>query len=263
MGILNVTPDSFSDGNRFLEHKKAIDRVKSMIDEGVDIIDIGGESTRPSSQPVLLDEELVRVIPLIQKMRKFTALPISIDTRKAEVAKQAIESGANIINDISALHYDPLMVEVVNAHPEIAIVLMHMQGQPATMQDNPVYSDVVKEVYSFLEKRLSFCRYNGIDENRVMVDPGIGFGKTLTHNLRLLGNLDYFMSLDVPVVLGASRKRFISSVDESKPDKRLGGSLAAACAALDGGVDIIRVHDVQEHVQFIKVYKAIRERRGL
>jgi len=261
MGILNVTPDSFSDGNQFIGLSQAIERAKVMIAEGVDIIDVGGESTRPSALPVTVDEELQRVIPIVKEIRKYSTIPISIDTRKAEVAHQGILNGANIVNDVSALRHDQDMIKVLKTYPDSLIVLMHMQGQPNNMQDNPTYFDVLEEVYSFMKERIEFCKNEGIGKNRILIDPGIGFGKNLSHNLMIINNLIRFKDLDVPIVLGASRKSFISEIDKSEPDDRLGGSMAAASVAIDANVQILRVHDVKEHKQFVKVKRAIRGER--
>jgi dihydropteroate synthase len=259
MGILNVTRDSFSDGNKYHDFDKAFERTLQMIEEGADIIDIGGESTRPYAKPIPEKEELKQVIPLVKAVRQHSSITISVDTRKAEVAKQAIDNGADIINDISALQYDPLMLKVIQDNPQTAIVLMHMKGQPEHMQDNPFYSDVLNELDIFFEQRLKYCLSNGIEQHRILIDPGIGFGKNLSHNLSILANLRQFLRFQVPVLLGASRKRFIAEIDESDTENRIGGTLAAAQAAMDGGVAVLRVHDVKEHVQFIKVTNSIKK----
>ena len=269
MGIVNVTPDSFSDGDIFFSSEKILTQAFRHMEMGADFIDVGGESTRPGALPVCEKTELERVLPVIERIRKAYPEPISIDTRKAEVALQAIQAGASIVNDVSALQYDSVipaqagiqMIDVLKAHPQVCIILMHMAGTPETMQSNPVYKDVVAEVYGFLQERIEYCIANGISANRILVDPGIGFGKTLEHNLALLANLAEFHRLGVPIVLGASRKRFIDAIHGSPPNMRLGGSLAATQAALEAGVEIVRVHDVWEHKQYIRIYKAIESSR--
>ena len=259
MGILNVTTDSFSDGNRYLNYEDAIKHAHQMISDRVDIIDVGGESTRPGSEPVSLKDELNRVIPVIKEIRRITDIPISVDTRKAEVAKQAIYSGANIVNDISALRYDKDMIHLLAANHQVVIILMHMQGEPSTMQVSPHYNDVIQEIKDFLLERVSYCTNYYINLNRIIIDPGIGFGKTTIHNLKILSDLRLLHSLGTPLVVGASRKRFINDISECEPYERIGGSLAATQACLEAGVEIIRVHDVKEHRQYIKVARAILE----
>ncbi|MFB3844144.1 MAG: dihydropteroate synthase [Candidatus Cloacimonadaceae bacterium] len=262
MGILNVTPDSFSDGAVYLEKENAVNRAKQLIFEGADIIDVGGESTRPGSHSVSVETELERTIPVICAIREFSPIPISIDTRKAAVAEKAVLAGANIINDISALRSDCAMIEVVKKYPETGIILMHMAGEPENMQLNPQYNDVLKEIKVFFQERISFCLQNYISADRICLDPGIGFGKNLQHNLTILANLRQFSELGFPIVLGASRKNFINMISPSEPHNRLAGTLASAAFALRQETDILRVHDVKEHRQFIDVYRAISEKEN-
>ena len=243
MGILNVTPDSFSDGNSFFNPDSALDQARRLIDEGADIIDIGGESTRPYAEPVSLDDELDRVIPIIESIRTFSTIPISIDTSKAEVARQALGAGADIINDVTALRKDPEMIALAR-RCDNEVIIMHMQGTPGTMQDEPFYHNVVEEVIGFFKKRLTLIAAAGIDLNRVIIDPGIGFGKKLTHNLQLLNHLDRLSELGQPVLLGHSRKRFLGDLTGLEADKRdpVTGVVSALC--LDKNISIFRVHDV-------------------
>lgn len=258
MGVINATPDSFSDGGRFLDPVKAVAHGLTLADEGADILDIGGESTRPRAALVPVGEELSRTLPVIEGLQKAgCAAQVSIDTRKPEVAEAAVKAGAAIWNDVSALTYSPEGVSVA-ADLSCDIVLMHAQGDPKTMQDNPYYDDVVEEVYAFLAGRIEACVNAGIDEARLIVDPGVGFGKTLEHNLALLASLGRLRDLGRPVLLGASRKRFIAALDRDGPaGERLGGSLAAALAGWRQGASIFRVHDVAATRQALTVAKAI------
>lgn len=258
MGILNVTGDSFSDGGRYLDLEDALKRAYAMLDEGADIIDIGGESTRPGASEIDLETEIQRVIPIVTALKaSHPRCLISVDTRKSEVARQAIIAGADIINDVSALRHDPRMAEVLAGSKDTQLILMHMQGEPATMQIHPVYENVIEEIKDFFAQRIEYCIQNGISRDRLMLDPGIGFGKNLEHNLSIISGLDRFGSFDLPIVVGLSRKRFIDNIFPSNPDERLGGSLAAAFCAVQGGADIVRVHDVKAHQQFFAVYTAI------
>lgn len=258
MGILNLTEDSFSDGGKFTSLDKALSQAEKLVAEGADILDIGGESTRPGAEPIPVEDELKRVIPALAEIRKhWPSLTVSIDTRKSEVAQAAINLGAGIINDISALAYDPLMASVLAANPQVRVVLMHMQGQPQTMQNAPVYNDLWSEIDSFFTKRIDYALKEKIAETNILLDPGIGFGKTAQHNFRLLASLERFRHLGMPLVLGASRKSFIASVDSSEPDERIGGTLAAAAMACCQGVGILRVHDLKAHRQFFAVMQAI------
>lgn len=256
MGIVNVTPDSFSDGGQFLLPDKAIAHGRRLVEEGAHILDIGGESTRPGAEPVSIEEELRRVIPVITGLRGCGAM-ISIDTRHAKVMEEALKAGASMVNDVSALTHDPDSIKAV-AKAGCYVCLMHMNGDPRTMQDAPRYEDVFAEVYVYLENRIAACRTNGINMNRIIADPGIGFGKSLEHNLTLLNRLADFESLGVPIMLAASRKRFIDAVSGgSAPDQRLGGSLAAAIAGYQRGARVFRVHDVAETRQALAVAGAI------
>ncbi len=258
MGIINVTPDSFSDGGRFLDHKRAIDHGMRLVADGAAILDIGGESTRPGSDVVSVDEEISRVIPVIEGLANSGAI-LSIDTRNAETMQRAVTAGASIVNDISALTHDPDALSTV-ARLGISVCLMHMQGDPKTMQVDPHYDNVVEEVYDFLRSRINACRAAGVAQDRIIIDPGIGFGKTLEHNINLLQNLDKFQSLGCPVLLGVSRKSFISKImNGGAPDDRLPGSLAAALYGLQKGAQIFRVHDVAETRQAFNVYRALAD----
>ncbi len=258
MGILNVTTDSFSDGGRFINTSAAIKHGVQMAGEGADILDVGGESTRPGSAGVSLKEELRRVIPVISKLRSETDALISIDTRKSEVAKAALDAGADIINDVSAMTADPAMAEVV-AGSEAGVILMHMKGTPADMQKDPSYRNVVREVVAYLKARLAASAKHGIDRERIAIDPGLGFGKNTEHNLKLITALGTIRTLRRPVVIGISRKRTIGAITGRESDDRMAGSLAAHAYCAMNGADILRVHDVRETVDAIKVLIAIRE----
>ena len=257
MGIINVTPDSFYDGGKRLDPDKAVADGIGLVEAGADIIDIGGESTRPGAGAVSLEEELQRVLPVIQGLRRNVNVPISIDTRKAQVAQAALSDGADIVNDISALRFDPQMAVLVAAE-KIPVVLMHMQGTPQTMQAEPYYNNVLREVQDFLAAQVRFAVEAGVDRENIIIDPGIGFGKTLEHNLTLLRGLPALASMGQPLLVGASRKAFIGKILEVEADERLEGSLAAAIAAVFGGAHIIRVHDVKETRKAIRVADAIR-----
>lgn len=259
IGILNVTPDSFSDGNQYFDTENAVKRALEMISEGADIIDIGGESTRPGAKKVNAESELERVIPVIKIIRKQSDIPISIDTRKAEVAEKAIQAGASILNDISALQFDTDMIKVLQKYPELPVILMHMQGTPETMQENPHYEDVIEEILDFFKERINFCEVNGIHKERIVIDPGIGFGKRQEDNLIILKKISEFKCLGVPIMLGASRKSFIGNIYDSVAAERLAGSLASTALAFQNNIEMIRVHDVQEHKNFLKVMKELRK----
>jgi dihydropteroate synthase len=244
MGILNVTPDSFSDGGNFVATNAAVQRALEMIKQGADIIDIGGESTRPGAEPVSIDEEMRRTIPVIEGIRTHSDIPLSIDTMKAAVADAAMAAGTDIINDVSAFEADPDMVAVA-AETGAGVVLMHMQGSPRSMQQHPVYENVVNEVCNYLKTRGSFAKQHGVDQNRIVLDPGIGFGKTTGHNLELLQNLPALSTCGAPLLIGVSRKRFIGEITgRSRPVDRRAGSLGCAAWAIANGVHILRVHDV-------------------
>ena len=250
MGILNVTPDSFYDGGLHFDLADTQKRVDSMVKEGVEIIDIGGESTRPGSKPVTIEEELERVIPAIKYIAENYDVPISIDTQKAEVAKEAIEAGAHIVNDVGGLRNED-MISVVS-EMNVPVIMMHMQGTPENMQKNPQYGDVVEEIKEWLEERISAAEKAGIKRSNIIVDPGIGFGKNLKHNLELLGRLSEFKGMAGGVLLGASRKSFIAMMTGNEKGDRLTGSLSAAIMGVTGGVDILRVHDVKETLSAVK-----------
>jgi dihydropteroate synthase len=254
MGIVNVTPDSFSDGGRFLAADAAIEHALKLEAEGADILDIGGESTRPGSDAVDLEEECRRVLPVIQALAKRSRARISIDTRKPEVMRRAAAEGVHVINDVAALTHDPQAIEVAAASG-LPVILMHARGEPRTMQENPVYADVVLDIYDWLEARVAACERAGIGRNKLIVDPGIGFGKTLAHNLSLLGSLGVFHGLGCPVLLGASRKSFIGRLTGAGADDRLPGSIAAALIGAAQGVQILRVHDVAETRQALAVWQ--------
>ncbi|HPB18826.1 MAG TPA: dihydropteroate synthase [Candidatus Cloacimonas sp.] len=258
MGILNVTEDSFSDGAQFLDRELAIKHTETMIVEGAEIIDIGAESTRPGSLPVPADIQIQRIIPILSYLQdKYPKLTCSVDTQLALVAEKAIAKGASIINDISALRTDPALGELLAANPQVKIILMHMQGTPYTMQLNPVYQDVLMEIKDFFQERIDFCVAKGILKENIMLDPGIGFGKNLEHNLTILANLKTFKEFGLPLVVGASRKSFIDKISPSLPSQRLGGCLAAALVSACAEINILRVHDVLIHKQFFEVLTAL------
>ncbi|MEW5994890.1 MAG: dihydropteroate synthase [Candidatus Zixiibacteriota bacterium] len=260
MGVLNVTPDSFSDGGRYVDTEDAVARAREMIAQGADIIDIGGESSRPGAEPVSGEEEQRRVIPVIELLRRETDVPISIDTYKSATARAAIDAGADMVNDISALRFDGDMVTLA-AQTGVPVVLMHMLGTPRDMQDNPCYENCVEEIAAFFAERIAYCENGGIERRQIILDPGIGFGKRVSDNLEILARLPRFTQFDLPLLVGASRKSFIGKVHSAgtSADRRLGGSIAAAVAAVLSGADIVRVHDVAETVEALRVLQAIRE----
>jgi dihydropteroate synthase len=259
MGIVNVTPDSFSDGGRFLEPGRAVEHALALVAEGAELIDVGGESTRPGAEPVGEHEELDRVLPVIQQLVLQTNVPISIDTLKPGVARAAIEAGASLVNDVGASRQDDWMWRVVAASGA-GYVCMHMQGDPRTMQAKPVYRDVVEETAGFFEERLAALGRSGVRAEQVLLDVGIGFGKTAEHNLQLLGALRRFTKLSRPTLLGVSRKSFIGSLLGVALPERLPASLACACWAVQQGVNILRVHDVAATVQAVRMTEAVFER---
>ena len=272
MGVLNVTPDSFSDGGRYVMHRAAIEHAHRMAAEGADIIDVGGESTRPGSDMVSATEELARVLPVIEALvrggegRPRLPIPISIDTRKPEVAEAALVTGCAMVNDVTAAR-DPRMVDVLRSHSNASIVLMHMLGEPKTMQEEPQYAEVVGDVTSELAMRAASLEATGIGRDRIVLDPGIGFGKKLHHNLEILNQIDAFKELGYPILLGASRKSFIGSLlsgsspkaAPAPPEARLYGSLAVAAWCHAHHVEMIRVHDVRETVELFRVLDAIED----
>jgi dihydropteroate synthase len=245
MGILNMTPDSFSDGGRFFKAEDAVKCGIKMAEEGADIIDVGGESSRPGSDPVTIDEELSRVIPVIEALSKQIDIPISIDTYKSEVAKRALEAEAEMINDISALRFDPKMKELA-AQYQVPIVLMHIKGTPKNMQENPYYDDVITEITEYLKQSIQIAQKAGITKEKIIIDPGIGFGKRVEDNLNILKNLEKFSILSCPILVGPSRKSFIGKILDLPVEERLEGSLAALAVAIMNGANIVRVHDVKE-----------------
>jgi len=253
VGVLNVTPDSFSDGGIFYKKAKAVDRALRMEEEGADIIDVGGESSRPFSKPVTLKEETRRVIPVIEAIRKKSSIPISIDSRKPEVARAAALSGADMLNDITGFT-DPEMAELA-ARLKKPVVIMHMKGEPRTMQKAPRYKDVTSEAAGFLKRQAIKLEKLGV--RRIIVDPGIGFGKTVKHNLELLKNIDKISALGYPVMVGASRKSFIGKISGANVDDRLGGSLSAHLWSVIHGASLVRVHDVAAHRQALDIYGKI------
>ncbi len=255
MGILNVTPDSFFDGGRHNTLDQALQQALNMEAAGADIIDIGGESTRPGAAVVSVADELKRVIPVIEAIRQRSGIPISIDTSKPEVMQAAVEAGANIINDVRAL-CEPGALQTAAAL-DVPVCLMHMQGQPGTMQQQPHYHNVVNEVYAFLMQRVDDCLQAGIAADKLWIDPGFGFGKTLAHNLQLMRELEKFTVSPYPVLVGVSRKSMIGQILDAQPEERLAGSLALAALAVTKGVKILRVHDVRETVDVVKICQAV------
>jgi dihydropteroate synthase len=251
MGILNITPDSFSDGGQYLDFDQALKRAETMIEEGADIIDIGGESTRPGSDPVSADEELKRIMPIIKALKKYSNIVISVDTYKPRVMEQVIDMGVAMINDVFALQ-QPGAIEVIKKS-NVGICLMHMQGTPKTMQLNPTYQDVVNEVKLFLEERANSLIAEGIQTERIILDPGFGFGKTFEHNISLLQNLESFQPLKFPLLVGLSRKSFIRKILSGDHDDHLSGSISAAILSIAKGAKIVRVHDVKETQSAIKI----------
>ncbi|MCF7920153.1 MAG: dihydropteroate synthase [Candidatus Cloacimonetes bacterium] len=261
MGILNVTPDSFSDGNKYFEPQTAIRRGLEMSAEGAAIIDIGGESTRPGAESVSIEEELARVLPVIKGIRAESDVFISIDTQKAAVAQQAISVGADLVNDISALRSDEKMLEVLQEFPATGIILMHMQGTPQTMQQNPFYNDTIREITDFLAERIACCEAKGIERSRIIIDPGIGFGKRQEDNLLILQRLREFHSLDCAVMLAASRKSFLSRIYDAKADEREAGTLAVTAQAAMNGIHLVRVHEIKNNYQLLATLAAVKEQK--
>ena len=258
MGIVNVTPDSFSDGGKFFTLETAYEHSKKLIKDGADIIDIGGESSRPGSKSISSEKELERTIPLISKIHSnFPEVVISIDTQKSEVAEQAILSGANIVNDISGLSFDDNMVKVVSKY-DVPLILMHMQGKPETMQDAPSYNNLIEDIKSFFEERIRYATQFGIQKNRIILDPGIGFGKSYKDNFTLINQLDKFNGFKLPILIGPSRKSFIGIALNEEPEFRLEGTLAAAAAGILRGAQIVRVHDVKQTRKVAKIIDLIR-----
>lgn len=257
MGILNVTPDSFSDGGRFNQTEALTEQVRNMLKSGADIIDVGGESTRPYAEPVLEAEELRRVLPAIACIRKIDRkIPVSIDTSKAEVARQALNTGADIINDVSALRFDPGMIKIAITH-DAPVILMHMRKTPKDMQDEPVYTDVVREIMDFFAERIAWVTDQGLDRNRIIVDPGLGFGKTVEHNLTILKHLRIFTTLGCPLLIGHSRKAFIGKVLNLETQERDPATAVISAYCATQGANILRVHEVEKTMQAVRLHEAI------
>ncbi|MCK4859116.1 MAG: dihydropteroate synthase [Candidatus Omnitrophica bacterium] len=256
MGILNVTPDSFYDGGKYYKKELAVRQGLRLANEGADIIDIGGESSRPGAKPISIKEEIRRVIPVIEGIRKKSETTISIDTYKSKVAEEAMRSGANIVNDISALRADKKMAETVQKY-NASIVLMHMQGTPQNMQKNPSYKDVIAEICNFLRGRINFAEEQGIKAKKIIIDPGIGFGKTVEHNLLIIKHLKKFKLLKKPILIGVSCKSFIGKILNLPEEERLEGTLAAICISVMNGANILRVHNVKETKRAVEVVEAI------
>jgi len=268
MGVVNVTPDSFSDGGKFFSHEDAVAQGQKLAADGADILDIGGESTRPFSDPVSADEEIDRVVPVIERLADRVTIPISIDTMKAEVARRAIEAGASMINDVSALRFDPAIGEVARQFG-LPLVLMHMLGNPKTMQESPAYDNLIADISDFLKEAIERAQKHGISKSKLIIDPGIGFGKTVSHNLFLIRNLEAFAALEVPILIGPSRKAFIRKLlkdeqtDDLQPDLPVveTGTQAAVAAAVLSGAHIVRVHNVANTRATIRILDAIRSAR--
>lgn len=260
MGILNVTPDSFSDGGRFATFEAAIHQADRLIADGADILDVGGESTRPFAAPVPIDEELGRVIPVIEAVRQKHTIPISIDTTKAAVAREALRAGADIINDISALRHDPEMIALVR-ETEVPVIIMHMQGTPADMQVKPHYEDVVEDIVAFFRERIDWIVDSGVERSRLIVDPGIGFGKTVAHNLSLLKNLERLSVFGLPVLLGHSRKKFLGEIAGIPVEVQRDAVTGVAAALCLGKMAIVRVHDVAATRQALLIAEALQNAR--
>jgi dihydropteroate synthase len=260
MGVLNVTPDSFYDGGRYAQQEAAVQRALQMVEEGADLIDIGGESTRPGSQPVPEEEELRRVLPVIEAVRQQVDVPISIDTTKSRVAELALQAGACMVNDISGLGFDPRMAEVVAQHRALCCI-MHIQGTPQTMQQNPQYEDVVRDISRYFEQRLALAERAGIPREHIWLDPGIGFGKTVEHNLEILRRLREFTRFGSPILIGTSRKSFIGKVlGDLPPEERLEGTAATVAIAILNGANAVRVHDVKAMVRVARMTDAVLSR---
>ncbi|MFQ6038607.1 MAG: dihydropteroate synthase [Candidatus Aminicenantales bacterium] len=256
MGVLNVTPDSFSDGGLYLKKERAVERGLELAEQGADIVDVGGESTRPGSDPIPVEEELRRVIPVIRELRAQTDVLISIDTTKSGVAREALEAGADIINDISAFRFDDRM-PLLAAEYGVPVVLMHMKGTPKTMQARPCYEDLFQEIHGFLEERIVKAEAYGISRENIIIDPGIGFGKTVDHNLALLRNLKFLEDLERPILVGVSRKSFIGKILHLPPQERLEGTIASAVVSVLNGAHILRVHDVEAVKRAVEMAEAI------
>lgn len=261
MGILNVTPDSFADGGRHFSRDRAIEHGLAMAGDGADIIDVGGESTRPFSEPVPPEQEMERVLPVIEALSRELDVPISIDTTKAEVARAAVSAGASMLNDVSALRFDPDMAATA-AESGVPVVLMHMKGKPRDMQEAPQYTDLIGEILSFLKEAIQRAVAAGVKREQILIDPGIGFGKTFDHNLQIIRELDRFSALGRPLVLGCSRKAFIGNILGKDPDDRDAGTLGAVSAGVMKGAHVVRVHNVPMAVDAVRVVDAVKRGRA-
>ncbi|MBE0477752.1 dihydropteroate synthase [Candidatus Aerophobetes bacterium] len=260
MGILNLSPDSFYDGGWYKTEKQILERVEKMLKEGADIIDVGGESTRPGAHPISFEEEVKRTIPCIKKINRFFQVPISIDTYKAKVAKEACGAGAEMVNDISGLRFDPEMAQIVSAN-KAHLIIMHIKGSPKNMQENPHYEALIPEIISYLKESLRIAKEAGIAPEKVIVDPGIGFGKTVEHNLFILKNLKKLQVLGRPILIGVSRKSFIGKVLNIPLQQRLAGGIAATCVAVAEGARMVRCHDVRQTRQAVDLLDAIMKQK--
>lgn len=261
MGILNVTPDSFADGGLYFDKSAAIERAHQLVEEGSDIVDIGGESTRPGSEPISIEEELKRTITVIEAISKKIKAPISIDTYKSEVAKAALDAGASMVNDISGLRFDPRMPDVVSEY-KVPVVIMHIKGTPKDMQQNPVYEALVPEIMDYFRIGIKIATGAGISEDKIIIDPGIGFGKTFNHNLEIINNLHEFTILEKPILMGPSRKAFIGKILGDVPaTERLEGTAAVVAISIMNGANMIRVHDLKEMAKVAKVADAVKREK--
>ena len=261
MGILNVTPDSFADGGLYFDKSSAIERAYQIVEEGADIIDIGGESTRPGSEPISIKEELKRTIPVIEAISKKIKVPISIDTYKSEVAKVALDAGASMVNDISGLRFDPKMTDVVSEY-KVPVVIMHIKGKPQDMQQNPVYEALIPEIIDYFRVGMKTAISAGVSEDKIIIDPGMGFGKTFDHNLEIINNLREFTFLEKPILVGSSRKAFIGKILGDAPaTERLEGTAAAVAISIVHGANVVRIHDVKEMVKVAKVADAVKREK--
>lgn len=262
MGVVNVTPDSFSDGGHYFDRDRAVDHALALVEAGADILDIGGESTRPGADPVDADQEMERVIPVIDEIRRHCDAWISVDTYKSTVARAACDAGAHLVNDISGLGFDDEMASTVS-DIKCGLVLMHIQNTPKTMQDEITYGDLIGDIEDYFESRLARASAAGIDRERIIVDPGIGFGKTVAHNYRILRELSRFCDLGHPILVGTSRKSFLGAVVDRPPSERIWGTAATVAASIMTGADILRVHDVEQMVQVARVTEAICAMEGV
>lgn len=259
MGVLNITPDSFSDGGKYFSKNSAIKHALKLINEGSDIIDVGGESTRPGASHLTIEEELTRVIPVIKEIRKLSKnILISIDTYKSEVAKEAVKYGANIINDISGLVMDDRMVHIA-AELDVPVIIMHLKGTPMNMQVNPTYENLISEITEFLRTQIQYALKNGVKKHNIIIDPGIGFGKTIEHNFKIIANLEKFKKIGYPILIGPSRKSFIGNLLKLPPDKRLEGTAASIAIGIVNGARIVRVHDVLEMKRVSSIADKVNE----